>query len=418
MQMNTNEDYPPVGVHPYPGGSSQPDLVPIPLNQPDIVPPPCRPYTALSQTQTGCEGSIVAAEGVQVQIVSQPSVPRAEQEALDIPPPAFEPTTSENSRPRESFLIPDLLSEKLVREALLKFVDQNSCYDRSAAKHMNIDSLEHSSALHYQLETFSEARYTRSSHCAYLGGDIDGPQCGRAPLLWQIDCQPTELFSDHQKELEVPHTSVVKKCFKCSGSSKVRCGRCSGKCEVICGECIGQGDRQVAASTGRYSFYTTRSCLTCAGSGKVTCTGCSGRGHVQCRICKGTSSLRHFIKMFVRFTNHQSEYIMEGSDMPAELIRDARGQVIFEQSLPHVWPISQYTVEEINDNSKRIVGEHRQAWPKERMLVQRQVLRSVPVSEVAYTWKNMNGHFWVCGFEHKVYAPDYPHQACWGCNVL
>ena len=39
---------------------------------------------------------------------------------------------------------------------------------------------------------------------------------------------------------------------------------------------------------------------------------------------------------------------------------------------------------------------------------QRQQLRAVAVSEVAYQWKEQSSRLWVYGHDHKVYAPDYP----------
>lgn len=50
--------------------------------------------------------------------------------------------------------------------------------------------------------------------------------------------------------------------------------------------------------------------------------------------------------------------------------------------------------------------------------LQRQVLRSVPVTEVKYDFKQKEGRFWVYGFEYEVYCPDYPHNCCWGCTIL
>ncbi|XP_072020927.1 protein SSUH2 homolog isoform X1 [Amphiura filiformis] len=465
--MNINTDYPTVGQQAYPGGEPTSSSVPVPQNQPDLAPPPCPAYPGFNQP--GYDSGRVAAEGVQVQFVSQPTAPQADQEVwqrqsasgnqwddtpdalvdendpegqddgpssptenfepipgyerhstvaydtvFDIPPPAYEPP-SEDSRPTESFSAPDFLTEKVVRDALLTFVDQECCYGSKPARQMNINTVEHSSGLHYQLESFTEARHTKWAYSIYRSGPVDGPHYGRAPLPWEINCQPTKLFSDHQKELEVPHTSVVKNCFKCNGSGKLTCGKCKGKGKVRCGRCWGSGH---TSSTDGQGHSTSQRCTRCRGKGKVKCSRCDATGQVTCHICDGTGKLRHFLKLLVKFTNHLSDYVLEETDMPAELIKDVSGQVIFEQTLPYVWPITQYPVQPINDNSIRIVNAHIEAWPKERTLMQRQVLRSVPVSEVAYTWKNVNTRFWVYGFEHKVHAPDYPHQCCWGCNVL
>ncbi|CAH3190147.1 unnamed protein product [Porites evermanni] len=68
--------------------------------------------------------------------------------------------------------------------------------------------------------------------------------------------------------------------------------------------------------------------------------------------------------------------------------------------------------------SKRLVEEHSNKWPAKRILMQRHVLRAVPVSEVHYQWNDFASRFWVFGHDHKVYAPDYPQKCCCGCSIL
>ncbi|PIK34122.1 putative omega-amidase NIT2, partial [Apostichopus japonicus] len=68
--------------------------------------------------------------------------------------------------------------------------------------------------------------------------------------------------------------------------------------------------------------------------------------------------------------NNVEDFIHEPSDLPDELIRDVSGKSVFEQTLPYVWPISQYDVPEINENSFRIVERHRNAWPQSKLLQQ------------------------------------------------
>ena len=51
-------------------------------------------------------------------------------------------------------------------------------------------------------------------------------------------------------------------------------------------------------------------------------------------------------------------------------------------------------------------------------MFQRQLLRSVAVSECCYSWNNLDGQFWVYGKEMAVYAPHYPQKYCWGCVIL
>ncbi len=229
-----------------------------------------------------------------------------------------------------------------------------------------------------------------------------------------MECKPNNLFETHQKYLEVPHTSYLQTCHRCTGLGFVMCGRCYGRGRVRCSFCHGSGHRTVH----RDGQSHRECCHTCHGSGRRRCMRCGGDGRVVCPTCEGCRTLRHYILLTVSYVNNLSDYILEHTDMPDELIRNVSGQVVFQQALPFVWPISQFPVQEVNENSIRIVEHHRSAWPNAMLLHQRQTLRSVPVTEAHYDWKDVSTRFWVYGFEHEVHAPDYPHQCCWGCNVL
>ena len=58
---------------------------------------------------------------------------------------------------------------------------------------------------------------------------MDGPARGSAPLPWQIEEDPTSMFKDEVKVVNVPHTTVVKACHKCRGRGGMTCRDCSGK---------------------------------------------------------------------------------------------------------------------------------------------------------------------------------------------
>ena len=64
----------------------------------------------------------------------------------------------------------------------------------------------------YTLETFCEGRSTGYVHEPFMGQPIDGPQNGIPPPPWQIPCVADQMFHDHTKLLEVPHTAVIKVC--------------------------------------------------------------------------------------------------------------------------------------------------------------------------------------------------------------
>ncbi len=61
---------------------------------------------------------------------------------------------------------------------------------------------------------------------------IDGPQNGPAPGPWDIAAQPNQLFQDHEKHFEVPHTASVKMCHNCVGAGMTQCWRCRGRGRV------------------------------------------------------------------------------------------------------------------------------------------------------------------------------------------
>ena len=62
----------------------------------------------------------------------------------------------------------------------------------------------------------------------FSGQEIDGPQNGQAPGAWHILAEPDQLFLDHEKYYEVPHTASVKTCTNCDGEGVNRCWRCLG----------------------------------------------------------------------------------------------------------------------------------------------------------------------------------------------
>ncbi|XP_022088518.1 protein SSUH2 homolog [Acanthaster planci] len=329
-----------------------------------------------------------------------------------LPPPAVEPPSGD--RPTEVFESNEGIGEEVVRAAILDHVGKHCCYGSGPAKNMTISKIIPTHALHYQLETFNEERSTSRKFKPYSGGFVDGPENGSAPPPWSVVCQPDEMFSTHKKKLEVPHTSVVTVCHYCVGRGVVTCSICHGQGRDRCTFCHGSGHQTVYRDGESHSD----NCTVCSGSGTRSCSRCWGSGTVRCPTCTGYRQLRHFILLTISYVNNLEDYILEHTDMPDELIRKVSGQIVFQQTLPYVWPISQYPVQEINQNSACLVERHRSAWPNARTLQQRQTLSSVPVTEAHYDWKNISTRFWVYGFEHKVHAPDYPHKCCWGCSIL
>lgn len=129
--------------------------------------------------------------------------------------------------------------------------------------------------------------------------------------------------------------------------------------------------------------------------------------------------MKTFIELTVKWENQVSNHVVGRTDqLPNHLIVDSQGTEIFSEERPRVWPITSFFDQQVNIGSKRLVEEHSNKWPTKRILLQRHVLRVVPVSEVHYQWKEFSSRFWVYGHDHKVYAPDYPQQCCCGCSIL
>lgn len=334
---------------------------------------------------------------------------------MNFMPPPPPPPPPQGKPPPMEFTNLANLNEEDCRNAMIQFVSENCCYGSAPAKEMNITNVIGLTALHYTLETFCESRRTGYVHEPYRGGPVDGPQNGPAPPPWQMHCVANTMFSTHEKKMEVPHTATVMPCHACDARGYHVCWRCHGIGHTRCDNCNGSGQRHTQDPHGN---PIVQMCHHCHGDGRERCHTCGGDGRITCDECDGYRNIKSYIQLTVTFTNHKVDHIIERSDMPDELVRHVSGDIIFEQVLPQVWPITAYPVPEINDNSVRLVNQHKGAFPNERQLQQRQQLRAVPVTEAHYEWNDVKTRFWVYGLEKKVEAPDYPQQCCWGCEIL
>ncbi|XP_046577132.1 protein SSUH2 homolog isoform X1 [Haliotis rubra] len=328
------------------------------------------------------------------------------------PPPSSTPPPEP---PKMDFGNLTSMDEGACRDAMIQFVSEHCCFGSAPAKEMKITNIAPGHALHYTLETYTEFRSTGYVSEPYRGGFVDGPENGPPPPPWAIPCNADSLFLDQQKLIEVPHTATVRPCHACDARGYNRCHRCHGWGNVRCHTCGGDGVRMVHVHE---QGMQPQPCFACGGDGRRRCMTCGGDGRITCRTCDGFRNLKCYVQLKVTFKNNKDDYILERTDMPDELVKDVSGTAIFEQTLMPVWPITSYFVREINENSIRLVNQHKGGFPGARQLMQRQVLRGVPVTEVHYSWKDVTTRFWVYGNERKVYSPDYPQQCCWGCTIL
>ncbi|XP_033123196.1 protein SSUH2 homolog [Anneissia japonica] len=377
----------------------------------------CPPQYAADAPQFNWDDvSDTADEGAEPKDANFVAVAGYEAVAFDdvpVAPPTYEPSPPEH-RPEEKFESTGSIDEAAVRSAMQDFVGGHCCYGYKPANEMEFKTITPSSAFHYHIETFTEARTTKRVFLPFYGGILDGPQMGTAPLPWALPCKPDALFMDQIKMMEIPHTSEIQACYNCYARGFIRCKRCVGKGKILCPNCKGAGTKRVHHD----GQMVNRCCAVCKGSGRPNCDMCNGHACVACPVCKGYKLLRYFIKLFITYTNHKTDYVHENTGLPDNLIKNVNGKLLFEQSAHQVWPVSTFPVPEVNSNSARIVDLHRSAWPNKRILQQRHNLRSIPVSEVDYTWKSVQSKFWVYGFENQVHCPKYPQSCCWGCNIL
>ncbi|XP_076469589.1 protein SSUH2 homolog isoform X2 [Babylonia areolata] len=335
--------------------------------------------------------------------------------AASLPPPSYDEATRGEPPERREFRNAPSITEDDAREAIAQHVSEHCCYGKAPAREMTFRDLTSSSAFHYTLETFAESRSTRWAYEPYKGQPIDGPERGPAPGPWDIQASSPALFKASKMDVEVPHTASVKPCHQCYGRGYERCYRCHGRGRLFCHSCQGTGRERVF----QHGEHHHRHCQWCHGSGRKRCYTCNGFGQVTCSVCKSHGNLKCFIKLTIQWKNHEKDYIVERTALPDQLIRTVSGQVAFEEQYPRVWPINHFPDQEVNTASNSIVTEHSRAFPTERILMQRQRVRIVPVTQVLYSWKHQeNASFFVYGFERKVHAPDYPQQCCCGCTIL
>jgi len=145
------------------------------------------------------------------------------------------------------------------------------------------------------------------------------------------------------------------------------------------------------------------------------------KGKVSCATCEGTTHIRSFIQLSITWRVVTAEHIVTKHSIPENLIRNASGQVAFEEEQPKVLPVDAFKDEVIKMASAQLVASHASKFPEEKILRQRHQVRVVPVTKVNYEWKGRSRSFFVYGYENKVHLPDhssYPQSFCWGCNLM
>lgn len=119
-----------------------------------------------------------------------------------------------------------------------------------------------------------------------------------------------------------------------------------------------------------------------------------------------------------RRSTKTDDHVVEHSFVPDDQIKFVSGQLVFEEQNSRIWPINHFPDMTVNMASVQLVQKHAAAFKSEKILMQRQRVRVIPVSTVYYEWRSHVGTFSVFGHEKKAYAPDYPQTCCCGCTIL
>ncbi|KAK3739910.1 hypothetical protein RRG08_006778 [Elysia crispata] len=400
--------YPQAGAPPYPQ-SGAPTYAPQghggPMDKVMSSYPPSAEGSYQGATDQGVEASCPPLEMMD----QVPGYNNVGFEGVALPPPSYDEAIGQ--RPDiEVFRSTGSINAEDAREAILEHARNNCCWGTEPAKTMTINDLVSFNGYHYTLETFAESRSTKWASEPFYGGNIY--ITGNPPGPWDIAANPPQMFKSSKLDLEVPNTASVKPCHKCQGMGSTRCGFCHGIGRRSCFRCSGSGRR----TEFRDGKHETVSC-GCMG-GQEWCSACNGIGRKQCHKCKGKGNLRWYIQLTVKWTNHLESHVEQRTSLPNELIREVTGEMAFEETYPRVWPISTFPVREINDRSKDFVTLHSTKYTMEKILMQRQRVQTVPITQVLYTHKDKSANYFVFGLEHKVHAPDYPATCCCGCSIL
>ncbi|XP_066302911.1 protein SSUH2 homolog [Branchiostoma lanceolatum] len=410
----------------YPPGTNQSQQVPPPdpayppgINQSQHVPPPDPAYPpGINQSRPAVPGDPVYPPGQQTYPQPPPGGPPAFAPGPGYaPPPMAMPASpvAEGQSPVQEAEMKSYqdVTEDEARELFAEFVSQQACWGSKPAEGFTFDSLTHSNAHHYTLETFSEKRWTEMTHTPFTGQCVDSREYGTPPDKWNVPQDPPALFQDDTRSVEMQHTASVRDCHNCDGSGKLNCPECESRGHVMCRRC--DGTRVVAEGPNDQPCP----CHECVGTGVVACSDCNGSGWGNCDCCQGHGQLKHYEQLNIEWKTHVSDHIVERSPLPDDLMKTVSGKQIFRDERFRVFPLANVDAE-IIEHSNRLVQEHNtaHAGPDERIHMQRHTLTTKPVAEATYTWNGTAYTFYIYGSERRVFVPEYADTCCWGCAIL
>ena len=71
--------------------------------------------------------------------------------------------------------------------------------------------------------------------------------------------------------------------------------------------------------------------------------------------------------LVVKFETEKSNYVHEGTDLPDKEIMKATGTCLFQESNSAVGWVQNFRENSVNENSAKLIHEHRTNWPDRRV---------------------------------------------------
>jgi hypothetical protein len=319
---------------------------------------------------------------------------------------------SSSSQPAEVCQAPPPLPEEQAREAINRW-SQGFFRIRYLGDKIFIDKIVPAYSYSVRLRTQYEERAVVPVSVPYHGQPLDDRGVPSNP--WDIPVPRPDDFEERTEALPVPHTDRVSRCPQCASVGHIACSRCNAAGQLTCPHCGGRGFQdtfQPRAGVDASGKPTTQmvsmraDCMHCF-HGHVTCSSCSGNGRVTCPSCDGTGNVRTFDQLTVRFRDATQNELLDPTDVPDELLRDAQGDAIFSKRDARI-EASPGMPAHVESTSRTILQKsHTFNQRDTRLLFQDLAVQRIPVHEVAYTYAGVERRLWVYA-DGQVHAPHAP----------
>ena len=100
------------------------------------------------------------------------------------------------------------------------------------------------------------------------------------------------------------------------------------------------------------------------------CLKCNAKGRVACPPCDSYGQIRCYISLTISWKANTSEHIVEKSSLPADLIRQVSGQVVYEEEGARIAPLLHFPDPTISLASAQLLLNHNRQWPDKKILAQ------------------------------------------------